>query len=99
MTVEATHELKMEIKALILEALKINDVKPEEIDDEKSLFEGKNVLQIDSVDALEIVMALQRKYNVRIDDKNPGRFIIQSVKTIADFVARESAVKKDCGGD
>jgi acyl carrier protein len=93
MTVEATPGLKMEIKALILEALKIDDVKPDEIDDEKSLFEGENVLQIDSVDALEIVMALQRKYSVRIDDKNPGRFIIQSVKTIADFVAKETAGK------
>ena len=65
MTVEATHELKMEIKALILEALKINDVKPEEIDDEKSLFEGKNVLQIDSVDALEIVMAAEKSADRR----------------------------------
>ncbi|MBN1578367.1 MAG: hypothetical protein JW913_17530 [Chitinispirillaceae bacterium] len=90
MTVEATPELRMEIRKLILESLKINDVNPEEIDDEKSLFDGENVLQIDSVDALEIVMALQRKYGVRIDDKNPGRFIIQSVKTIADFVAKET---------
>lgn len=93
MTVEATPGLKMEIKALILEVLKIDDVKPEEIDDEKSLFGGENAMKIDSVDALEIVMALQRKYGVRIDDKNPSRFIIQSVKTIADFVARETAAK------
>jgi acyl carrier protein len=95
MAIEASPELKKEIKALILEALTIDDVKPEEIDDEKSLFEGQNILQIDSVDALEIVMALQRKYNVRIDDKNPGRVVIQSVKTIADFVARETAKAAD----
>jgi acyl carrier protein len=88
---EATPELKLEIKKLIIEALKIPDVKPEEIDDAASLFEGENKLQIDSVDALEIVMALQRTYGVRIDDKNPGRFIIKSVDTIAEFVARERA--------
>ena len=87
---EATAELKMEIKKLIVESLKIHDINPEEIDDEESLFEGKNVLQIDSVDALEIVMALQRKYNVHIDNKNPVRFIIQSVKSIADFIAAET---------
>ncbi len=93
MTVESTPELKMEIKKLLLEALKINDVNPEQIDDEKSLFEGENVLQLDSVDALEIVMALQRKYNVHIDNKNPVRFIMQSVKSIADFIANETAGK------
>lgn len=87
----ASPELKLEIKKLIVESLKIPDVKPEAIDDAKSLFEGENVIQIDSVDALEIVMALQRAYGVRIDDKNPGRFVIKSVDTIADFVARERA--------
>ena len=84
-----TPELKLEIKKLILESLKIPDVKPEELKDGESLFEGGNVIQIDSVDALEIVMALQRKYGVHIDDKNPGRFIIKSVDTIAEFVAKE----------
>lgn len=92
MAAEPTPELKQEIKELIIDALKIPDVKPEDIDDSASLFEGENSLQIDSVDALEIVMALQRKYGVRIDDQNPGRFIIRSVDTIADFVAKE---KKD----
>ena len=91
MPVEATPELKREIKELIIEALKLPDVKPEDIVDSASLFEGDQSLQIDSVDALEIVMALQRKYGVRIDDKNPGRFVIKSVDTIADFVARERA--------
>jgi acyl carrier protein len=88
-----TPQLKLEIKKLIVESLKIPDVKPEDIDDAKSLFEGENTIQIDSVDALEIVMALQRTYGVHIDDKNPGRFIIKSVDTIAEFVARETAAK------
>jgi acyl carrier protein len=87
---EVTPELKHEIKELIIESLKLPDVKPEDIDDSASLFEGENSLQIDSVDALEIVMALQRKYKVHIDDKNPGRFVIRSVDTIAEFVAKET---------
>ena len=84
----ATPELKLEIKKLILESLKIPDMPPESIRDDVSLFEGGNAIQIDSVDALEIVMALQRKYGVHIDDKNPGRFIIKSVDTMAEFVAK-----------
>lgn len=91
---EATPELKHEIKELIIEALKLPDVTPEDIDSSASLFEGENSLQIDSVDALEIVMALQRTYGVHIDDKNPGRFIIKSVDTIAEFVANETADKE-----
>jgi acyl carrier protein len=89
----ATPELKLEIKKLILDALKLPDVKAEEIKDDVSLFEGGNTIQIDSVDALEIVMALQRKYGVHIDDKNPGRFVIKSVDTIAEFIAKEQEKK------
>jgi acyl carrier protein len=89
----ATPELKLEIKKLILDALKLPDVKPEAIKDDISLFEGGNAIQIDSVDALEIVMALQRKYGVHIDDKNPGRFVIKSVDTIAEFIAKEQEKK------
>jgi acyl carrier protein len=84
-------ELKMEIKKLILDALKISDVKPEDIDNSVSLFENNPVIQLDSVDALEIVMALQRTYGVHIDDQNIGRFIIKSVDTIAEFIAKEKA--------
>jgi acyl carrier protein len=86
---DVTPELKLEIKKLILEALKIPDVNPGDINDAESLFEGANAIQIDSVDGLEIIMALQRTYGVHIDDKNPGRFILKSVDTIADFVAKE----------
>ena len=89
MAAEPSQELKREIKELIIESLKIPDITPEQIEDSASLFEDNNALQIDSVDALEIVMALQRKYGVHIDDQNLGRFIIKSVDTIAAFVAKE----------
>jgi len=89
MAENVSQELKQEIKELLIEALKLPDVKPEDIIDSASLFESGNALQIDSVDALEIVMALQRKYNVRIDDKNPGRFVLRSVDTIAEFITAE----------
>jgi acyl carrier protein len=84
-------ELKLEIKKLILDSLKISDVKPEDIDDAASLFENNPVVQLDSVDALEIVMALQRAYGVHIDDQNIGRFIIKSVNSMAEFIAKEKA--------
>jgi len=93
MEIKPTKALKREIKELIIESLKIPDVTPDDIEDSSSLFEKNNALQIDSVDALEIVMALQRKYGVHIDDQNIGRFIIKSIDTIAEFITKEQSKK------
>jgi acyl carrier protein len=79
-------ELKQEIKLLIMEVLNITDVEPEEVTNDDSLFGEGNVMGLDSIDALEIVMALQEKYGVRIDDKNQSRFILKSITTIAEFI-------------
>ncbi|MFP4416183.1 MAG: phosphopantetheine-binding protein [Chitinispirillaceae bacterium] len=95
MSVKVTAELKKEIKELIIDALKIPDVKADDIDSSSSLFEEGGGLQLDSVDALEIVMALQRKYNVHIDDQNLGRFIIKSVDSIAQFIADEQSKREN----
>jgi acyl carrier protein len=91
MITEPTQALKFEIKNLILETLGITDVKLEEIDDEKPMFGSDNVLTLDSVDGLEIIMAIQRKYQVRIGDQNLARSIIYSINSIADFITEEKA--------
>jgi acyl carrier protein len=93
MAADPSPELKLEIKKLILSALKISDVRPEQIDNDASLFENNPALTLDSVDALEIVMVLQRTYNVHLDDRNQSRFIIMSINSIAEFIAREQAKK------
>jgi acyl carrier protein len=86
---EPTSELKLEIKNLIMETLGITDVDVDQVDDEKPLFGGDNALTLDSVDALEIIMAIQRKYNVRISDQAQARYTIRSVNSIADFIAEQ----------
>ena len=88
---EPTQELNWEIKELIIETLGITDVDLEKVDDDKPLFGSDNALTLDSVDALEIIMALQRKYGVRIGDQNLARSIVSSVNSIADFITREKA--------
>ena len=80
-------ELKREIKVLIIEATQIPDITPEDIIDDAPLF--REGLGLDSIDSLEIVLAMQRKYNVEITDQNLARFILQSVNTIADFIQKE----------
>ncbi len=83
--------LKDEIKALIIEALNIQHVKPEDINTSDPLFARDNILGLDSIDAIEIVMAVQRKYNVRITDQNLARTVLESIDTIAEFVTKELA--------
>ena len=92
MDVQVSQELKQEIKELIIESLNIPDVDPHDIEDDTSLFEDEN-LGLDSIDGLEIVMALQEKYGVRIDDQNQARFILKSTNTIAEFIAGELSKK------
>lgn len=81
-------ELKQEIKLLIMDVLDITDVKPDEVGNDDQLFAEGNVMGLDSIDALEIVMALQERYGVRIDDKNQSRFILRSVSSIAEFISK-----------
>ena len=82
--------LEAEIKALIVEALALEDVKPEEIDSLAPLFvEG---LGLDSIDALELAMALEERYGVAIeDDPERNQQIFASVSSLAAFVAYQRA--------
>jgi acyl carrier protein len=79
-------ELVSELKDLLIDGLHLEDVEPDEIDLNEPLFgEG---LGLDSIDALEIAVLLDRKYGVRIssgDDKNPE--IFASLNSLAEFVA------------
>jgi acyl carrier protein len=86
-------DLKLEIKKLIMNTLSINDVDPMEVDDEKPLFGGDNALTLDSVDAIEIIMAIQRTYNVRIADQNLAREVVRSINSIAQFIADQECQK------
>ena len=82
--------LEAEIKALIVEALALEDVQPEEIETEAPLFvEG---LGLDSIDALELAMALEERYGVAIeDDPERNQKIFASVSSLAAFVADQRA--------
>ncbi len=79
-------ELELEIKRLIVESLNLEGVAPESIDSDAPLFvEG---LGLDSIDALELAMALRQKYGVRTSsDEAANRKIFASVRSLAAFVA------------
>ena len=81
-----TMTLKQELKRMMVENLMLQ-VTPDEIGDDLLLF-GPGSLGLDSVDALQLVVALDKDYGLKITDPTTARQILQSVTSIADAVAR-----------
>lgn len=78
-------ELKAELKKLIISSLELEDITEDDIKDDEPLFgEG---LGLDSIDALELGMALKRKYNIVLkSDKEENKKYFYSIDTLSDFV-------------
>lgn len=75
-----------ELKGLIVECLALEDVVPSQIESDALLFGGG--LDLDSIDALEIAMAVEERYHVTLgDDPEANQDIFRSVRTLAEFVA------------
>jgi len=87
---QAISGLESELKRLIVEALVLEDIAPDEIESEAPLFvEG---LGLDSIDALELAMALEERFGVKIeDDPDENRRIFASVRSLAEFVSGQLA--------
>ena len=80
-------DLVLELKRLIIDTLKLEDITPENIEDDGALF-GTG-LGLDSIDALELVVALEKQYGVFIADSELGKKVFRSVTALAEFVRRE----------
>jgi len=83
-------DLVLELKKLIINTLKLEDITPETIEADAPLFgEG---LGLDSIDALELVVSLEKTYGVFIPDSEVGKKVFRSVNALAEFVKQQSAV-------
>ncbi|MEO6954237.1 MAG: phosphopantetheine-binding protein [Polyangia bacterium] len=78
-------DLVHEIKELIINSLNLEGTTPEEIGDDDPLFASG--LGLDSIDALELAVAIERTYKVTIPDEAVGKQVFSSVKTLAAYVA------------
>ena len=85
-----TQTLEQEIKELIISSLALEDISPEEINPPEPLF--VKGLGLDSIDALELGLALQRKYGVSVSsDSEETRRHFGSVRALAAFVTAQRA--------
>jgi len=84
-------DIENTLKAAIVKELRLEDVKPEEIDADAPLF-GDEGLQLDSLDAVELVMIVEKHFGVAIADAEEARGAFASVSGLADFIlARRQA--------
>ena len=77
--------LILKLKEEIIEVLNLEDVKPADIDENAPLFgEG---LGLDSIDALELIVLMEKNYGIKLKDPAQGKEIFKSVKILADYIA------------
>ena len=77
-------DLIKKLKEEIIEVLNLEDLDVEDIETDAPLFnEG---LGLDSIDALELIVLMEKEYGIKIDDPKKGKEIFYSVKTMADFI-------------
>ena len=74
----------LKLKQEIIEVLNLEDVKPEDIDNDAPLFgEG---LGLDSIDALELIVLMEKNYGIKLQDPAKGKEIFKSINVMADYI-------------
>jgi acyl carrier protein len=84
-----TTEIKQNVRKLMVENLMLQ-ISPEEIGDDQPLF-GPGSVGLDSVDALQLVVALDKAYGLKIGDPEVAKQILRNVNSIADAVIKHQA--------
>lgn len=77
-------ELISNLKGHLIQYLNLEDISPDEIDNDAPLF--GDGLGLDSIDALELIVLLEQEYGIAVADPSKGREIFESVNTMAQFI-------------
>jgi acyl carrier protein len=89
----AGSETRLFLKTLLVQSLNLEGTDPASIDDGAPLF-GEGGLGLDSVDALELVVALEKAFSVRIDSHEIGKEAFASIAALADYVESRTAAAR-----
>ncbi|RZJ63175.1 MAG: acyl carrier protein [Flavobacterium sp.] len=76
--------LKLELKEKIIKILNLEDVTPADVNDDDSLF--GDGLGLDSIDALELIVMLDKEYGIKLSDPKEGKSIFQSIESMAAYI-------------
>lgn len=78
--------LALELKKQLIEALNLEEITPEEIESDAPLF--GDGLGLDSIDALEIILILEKEYGIRLENPAAAKSIFFSVDTLTEYIAQ-----------
>lgn len=78
--------LKKELKERIINVLNLEDITVDDIQDTDALF--GDGLGLDSIDALELIVVLDKEYGIKLADPKQGKEIFQSIETMAQYIAQ-----------
>ena len=77
-------ELILKLKKEVIEQLNLEDITPDDINPDSPLFgEG---LGLDSIDALELIVLLEKNYGIKIEDPKDGKKILYSIRSMAEYI-------------
>lgn len=82
-------KLKLELKEKIIENLNLEDLKVSDIKDDDVLF--GDGLGLDSIDALELIVMLDKDYGIKITDPKEGKAIFESIEVMAQYITNHKA--------
>jgi acyl carrier protein len=83
-----TDSLSSHLKHIIVDTLHLDDIKPEDIKDDAPLIGGE--LALDSIDALELVMKLEKEFGIKIRSSEESRQALSSVKSLTAFIRQRA---------
>lgn len=75
----------LKLKSQIIDALNLEEMKPEDINDDAPLF-GPDGLGLDSIDALELIVLLEKNYGIKLSDPAQAKGVFESVNKMASFI-------------
>ena len=78
-------QLKEEFKIKLIEALNLEDITPDDIDSSAPLF--ADGLGLDSIDALEVILILEKSYGIRLENPAAAKEIFFSIDTLAEYIS------------
>ncbi len=81
--------LEYELAEMIIDFCNVEDVAPEDVSPETALIGPDSPFGLDSLDAVEVVVAVQKTYGVRIGGEKTSREALQSLRTLAEFIEQE----------
>lgn len=82
-------ELIDQLKRQIIVTLNLEDLSPEDMDENAPLF-GDDGIGLDSIDALELIVLMNKEYNLQIADPEQGKHVFYSLRTMADYIQANS---------